>query len=135
MKPFDLASLQAKHLPRLDWRTLLSPREGTVISEDDQTAYEKYFRQFVDAKMCVGCGSQLGCKGTGEAMDILDGLMHATFVWGIAHGEGGCSKCGYPARALHYDIGGIKSLQLILQYHPDELTVATKKDYNYGNEN
>lgn len=31
----------------------------------------------------------------------LSGLL-GTFQWGIAHGEGRCANCGWPARAYHY---------------------------------
>jgi hypothetical protein len=51
----------------------------------------------------------------------------AKFTWAIAHGEGYCNnlvdgkRCCYPARAYHYDVGPIKRLVLILQYHPSGL--------------
>lgn len=45
------------------------------------------------------------------------------FEWAIAHGEGRCGKCGWPARRYHYlTIPGTTKegrLILILQYHPD----------------
>ena len=45
------------------------------------------------------------------------------FRWGIVHGEGNCTECGWPARAYHeiVDPDGGKPLarfSRILQYHP-----------------
>jgi len=67
-------------------------------------------------------GGMLGnfdCLNCGER---LDGFL-GTFTWGIAHGEGKCSKCGWPCRAYHNpkDAEGDifdRRLQIILQYHP-----------------
>ena len=42
-----------------------------------------------------------------------------TFQWGLAHGEGSCTSCGYPGRGKHYiDLGedGELSLPVILLY-------------------
>jgi len=36
---------------------------------------------------------------------------------GHRYGEGSCRECGYPARAYHRNVGPIKFLQVILQYH------------------
>lgn len=57
--------------------------------------------------------------------ESLDGAL-GTFQWGLAHGEGACSKCGWPARAYHSPQHEGESLfsspiQFILQYHPDHV--------------
>lgn len=55
--------------------------------------------------------------------------LYAGFHWGIQHGCGSCSKCGWPARAYHFvmDENGIeRRLVIVLQYHPDEVKVARK---------
>lgn len=51
------------------------------------------------------------------------------FRWGIAHGEGFC-RCGYPGRA-HHDIPNIGRItNLILWYHPSDLSFDRKPGYN-----
>lgn len=69
----------------------------------------EYFKRFIKpTENCPLCGATIG------------GIF-GTFEWGIAHGEGGCSNCGYPARAYH-NIEGMGSIKnLILFYHPNEL--------------
>lgn len=70
---------------------------------------------------CCGCGQP------------LDGFM-GTFTWGIAHGEGACSKCGWPARAYHEpkdSDGNIfdRPFQMILQYRKKRpASVAAEED-------
>ena len=69
---------------------------------------------------CLHCG------------ETFDGMMHAlgvgaAMVWGLAHGEATCSKCGWPGRGMHYPKGADgKELwtarNLFLLYHPDEVT-------------
>ena len=116
-----LPELQAAHLPRLDWRELLV---GKDLTPDEEQTLADYFQHFVIPGPCIKCGAQQGGK---SEIDALLGLAH--FRWGIAHGEGQCSVegCGYPARALHYDVGPIKRLNLILQYHPDEVHSHSEK--------
>jgi hypothetical protein len=54
------------------------------------------------------------------------GGIFGTFTWGIAHGEGFCSACNYPMRANHKieHLGRISNM--ILPYHPKELSEPTK---------
>lgn len=101
-----LAELQARDIPRLDWRTILTVTGD--LSDSEQTEMDKYFRDFVDGEDCLSCGRTLG------------GLF-GSFTWTMVHGEGRCSNCDYPARALHYKVGPIARLQVILQYHPGVL--------------
>lgn len=86
-------------------------------------ASTEYLRQFVapvkvDGKTaCFHCGS------------VMDGMMAAlgmaaAYEWGLAHGEARCSKCGWPARGIHYpkDADGKElwtARNLFLAYHPD----------------
>lgn len=89
-------------------------------------ALRKYFRIFADVPIednsnIISGGSRcLGCDS------ILGGFL-GTFRYGIAYGEGACSKCGYPCRAQHHiqDEHGEDLMHIgpaVLQYHPDELT-------------
>jgi hypothetical protein len=50
--------------------------------------------------------------------------MGATFTWGLAHGEGHCSSCGYPTRMYHRRVEGVSTFPL--QYHPDEFARREK---------
>jgi len=120
---FNLNKLKAKQLPHVAASDFIAPKEGMESeSKPAMEAAEKYLHQFVKSDCCIGCSSQLGAK------DICDLILKApTFVWGIEHGEGFCSKCGYPARA-HHDIPNVGRIQnLILQYHPDELNSTEKE--------
>lgn len=109
-----LEDLQAANLPHCDWRSFITV-EGDLTPEET-AALDVYFQHFLPPGPCVKCGAAQGG-------DALDGLLgRAKFTWGIAHGEGYCSTtgCGYPARAYHYNVGPIRRLEMILQYHPDE---------------
>lgn len=117
----SLEALQAENLPRCDWRSFLKV-EGE-LSAEDIAALDAHFAHFLPPGACCKCGAQQGAK------DIMNQFLGAgKFQWGIKYGEGSCStpECGWPARAIHYDIGPIKRLGLILQYHPDECKPRTE---------
>lgn len=119
-----LGDLKNKNLPSMTFKNLkvkLNP-----VNEKDETyfkqkrilirAINEYLKKFVrleNSKLgnkCILCGSYLG------------GLL-GTFEWGLAHGEGHCRACGYPARAKHvikFKLGEL-AVNQILQYHPREL--------------
>lgn len=111
----DLTALKAAHLPRMSWRDIL---KGTDIAPADEASLFDYFSTFLPPGPCAGCGATLGVKDNNPLSAILG---RATFTWGLAHGEGYCLQCGYPARAYHRVPELIDHLTLILQYHPDEL--------------
>ena len=117
----ELQRLKDANLPRLNWRDVLSVKGADPLPVGDELALQGYFSRFVKPGPCICCGAQQGAK------DILDGLLNARFTWGIAHGEGFCSNCTWPARAYHFDVGPIKRFEMILQYHPDELNVRQKE--------
>ena len=78
-----------------------------------------YLSAFLPPGPCVRCGAVLG----GSAENLLAAAF-GTFTWGIAHGEGTCGRCGYPARGIHrVDLGegATATFPGILQYHPDGL--------------
>lgn len=112
--------LKNAHLPRCDWREFLkftpSP-EQPFLPQKDVDALDEYFKHFLPPnKDCIKCGAQQGVE---SPLDIF--LGKGLFRFGIQHGEGRCMMggCNWPARAIHYDIGPIKKLEMILQYHPD----------------
>lgn len=121
----SLKALQEAQLPRLDWQEVLKVGDPSELTEADYTAMRDYFRQFVrSANGCIKCGAQQG----GNMLDAFIGKAH--FTWGLANGEGFCSNCKYPARAYHRKVGPIDFLNLILQYHPDELSDKSPSDPN-----
>lgn len=113
LTPAKLKELEST--PRLNWRDLLNIK-GELTPEDIQ-ALDKYFSHFVHPDptgKCLNCGL------------VQDGLMAALlggFRWGLAHGEGFCSRCQYPARAYHFSVGPIERLNVLLQYHPLEVKI------------
>lgn len=122
----NLATMQAANLPRLDWRTMLKG-DLDKLSSEDVAALDTYFQHFIQLDFtddpehrCPCCQSSFGKDGlVGWFMAGADG--HATLEWDIAHGEAFCSRCKYPFRVYHRDVGPIKFLNLGLPYHPDEL--------------
>lgn len=89
---------------------------------------EAYFSQFVrpvhrDNKP----ENEMVCFHCGEPLTGMMAFMMARgggFQWGIAHGEGFCGNCRWPARAYHFakkadgtDLFTVRNL--VLQYHPE----------------
>ena len=93
-------------------------------------AIDAYLAPFVKYQPKVPC---INC-GTLQSNGIVTALLGG-FTWGIAHGEGHCDHCGWPARAYHEipdPKGGepLAKFSLVLQYHPAEL--KTKEPTNVG---
>ena len=77
-------------------------------------------------------GSRLCLK----CLRVLDGVL-GTFQWGLASGEGKCSKCGWPCRAHHVPkldgeniFDGV--LEQMLQYHPNHVRSTNQADRPKG---
>lgn len=121
MKSFQ--DLKNEHFPYCDWRDFLkyTNPDGSKPSRQDEEALDHYFQHFVYSPegLCIKCQQP---QGNASMSDII--LNRGRFRWGLRPGEGQCSTggCGYPARAIHRDIGPIKELLLILQFHPDVIT-------------
>ncbi len=52
------------------------------------------------------------------------------FTWGLAHGEGHCHECGWPARLYHFvklPDGKDDRIVRLLQYHPDGISLRKAK--------
>lgn len=105
-------------LPRLNWRDMFAAEDG--ITPEDEAAMDSYFAKFVkmDGGKCINCARTQG--------GFRAALIGGGFTYDLTHGEGHCRTCGYPGRANHYDIGPIKSLEVILQYHPSQLTLKSE---------
>ena len=124
----QLETMKAAQLPRLDWRTLVASG-ADELSADDTSALDDYFKQFIQLEFkedseckCPCCQSNFGKNGIVSFL-MADAEGYATLEWGIANGEAACSKCRYPYRVYHRDVGPIKFLNIGLPYHPDELSV------------
>ena len=88
-------------------------------------ALNKYLEQFAkpirhDEKKSNFLVGDLECLNCGR---VLNGAL-GTFQWGLCHGEGTCSNCGWPCRLYHSpkdDEGAIfeGTLERMLQYHPN----------------
>lgn len=72
----------------------------------------EYLSDFVFSEKCLGCEHD------------MTGIL-GMFQWGIQHGEGNCSNCGYPARAYHRVPDVVNWQNMVLQYHPKTLTEKT----------
>ncbi len=88
------------------------------------SVFAKPVRRNGGAEFVVGSHECLKCGKP------LSGLL-GTFQWGLVNGEGSCSECGWPARAYHEpadDEGKIfdRILEIVLQYHPDNVTATNK---------
>lgn len=119
----ELQRLKDAAIPRAQWSDVLTVTGEGKFTPEEETALANYFAHFAkpDDGKCICCGAK---QGGG----LMDGLMgNAKFRWGLAHGEGFCDVCKYPGRAYHFDMGPIKRMECILQYHPDELTPKKSK--------
>ena len=115
-------------IARFDWRSVMNATADTPAATIK--VLDDYFSQFVavplkeveggkpeiQSQNCVGCGEML----TGFAALLGRG----GFRWGLAHGHGNCSGCGWPAVAHHFikdehgeDVVTLRNF--ILQLHPD----------------
>lgn len=133
MSQQNLESMKTACLPRLDWRTMVSSG-ADQLSPEDIAALDSYFNQFVQVdfaedaeRRCPCCQSSFGKNGlVGWLMSGAPG--HATLEWGLVNGEAFCSRCQYPFRVYHREVGPIKFLSVGLPYHPDELTNAVESE-------
>lgn len=120
-----------KTVQKLNWRTFMSAKDETP--EETIRALTTHFEHYVqptwkkaedggvtfaDGQPCVSCGKDFNPDLAGF---LLNG---GGFEWGLVHGEGRCSNCGWPATGHHFvkDENGDEVMTLrnfVLQYHPD----------------
>lgn len=101
--------------------------EDALALIDALNEYFSIFAKPVKRYQPGGMFGNLNCFKCGEA---LGGAL-GTFQWGIRSGEGNCSHCGWPCRAHHRpkndgDAIFNRCLVMILQYHPDNVTVKNE---------
>lgn len=125
---FDLEALKAKNLPPCKHETIgfdvaVNCPAGPLRDEAMKARAtklelaDKYLKNFVYLDgLCPGCDKHLGGPGGTFGWASLDAP-------GTATGEGGCTNCGYPARAHHPmdEVMGIK--HFALAYHPSVLVI------------
>jgi hypothetical protein len=115
-----LEEMKALNLPRLKAADITEPKEGQEIPAWYPAKLDEYLSHFVKPSEKDGC---IRCET--QQTDILGALMGG-FTWGIAHGEGFCGTCRWPARAYHFlkddDGKDLLTFRVLLQYHPDELS-------------
>lgn len=125
-----------KTVEKMDWRTMIDAKEDTPA--ETIAALDKYFAGFAqpditekDGKKVLGNQPCIKCDEPLSG-DLISGLFgKGGFTWGLAHGEGHCKNCGWPARAYHFikhddgsELATIRNV--ILQYHPDYVTERKK---------
>lgn len=105
-------------IERCNWRDFIEAGDDTPA--DVLKALDEHFRHYAKSGTpCPGCGATLFVGA-----DDFVGMLTATFRWGIVHGEGNCSNCGWPA-TVHHSIRDADGEELIflrnygLAAHPD----------------
>ena len=107
----------------------------SITGEDAETItapLAEYLSQFATPNYNPAGGMLSGSISCLKCDRPLNGML-GSFQWGLAHGEGQCSGCGWPARGRHRptDADGEQifdgPLEMVLQYHPDEVT--TRQDH------
>lgn len=104
----------------------LLPTDIFTVSDDmpaeDMAALTEYLSAFAPPKNAAGEFACINCETVMDGMRAMFGIG-AAYEWGIVHGEARCSKCGWPARGMHYvkrpDGAEVVSItNLFLPYHP-----------------
>lgn len=121
-----LATMQA--LPRLKWQDLFAAKDAKADPANlaKLAVIDVYLSKFLnpasETNPCICCGApQTGIMGL---------LMGIGFRWGIVHGEGACTGCGWPARVYHFinaaDGSLLLQFDLLLQYHPAAVEIRKR---------
>ena len=121
-----LAELQSRDVPRVRATDYFSKPDaadaaGDAVAVEELARWDAYLAQFAkltDAE-CLCCGTSLRCPlGVG---------VFGGFEWGLVHGEGRCSTCGYPMRG-HHEVEGLGSIRnLFLPYHPSTIVLPPEE--------
>ena len=108
MKKIPLSVLRTTNFPRMSLDKFFEMGGKLLHETPNRAALDEHLKKFVvpdKDRKCIRCG----------AYDY-------GFSWGITHGEGNCTRCGWPARAYHYASKEENcTINTILQYHPDEV--------------
>lgn len=122
-----LAALRARDIARVRASDYFTKNDDADPEADAELArWDEYLSGFakLEGGRCLCCGDRLGGSVLERAMGTVGGVE-----WGLAYGEGHCSRCGYPMR-VHHRVEGLGRINnLILPYHPSTLygTADTKE--------
>ncbi|HSX22864.1 MAG TPA: hypothetical protein VLE97_08845 [Gaiellaceae bacterium] len=115
-----LAALQARNVARVRAADYFTKKDDAGAEADAELArWDEYLSGFAKLEdgRCLCCGDRLGGHLLEKAMGLVGGVE-----WDLAHGEGHCSRCGYPMRG-HHRIEGLGQISnLFLPYHPSTLS-------------
>ena len=116
-----LAALQSRDVPRARVADYFNTRPAAEVDQElaRLEAYLTQFAKLTDAK-CLCCGTSLLCP---FGMGVFGG-----FEWGLVHGEGRCSTCGYPMRGHHRVEGFGVIRNLFLPYHPSTIVLPPEDE-------
>ena len=115
-----LAALQARDVARVRAADYFTKKDDADAEADAELArWDDYLAGFakLEGGRCLCCGDRLGGSILERAMGTVGGVE-----WGLAYGEGHCSRCGYPMRVHHRVEGLGRITNLILPYHPSTLS-------------
>lgn len=87
------------------------PEGATPELIEDLGAYFNHFaKPTAEGNPCIVCGS-----------------WNSGFEWGLQHGHGHCSTCGWPAVAYHFitdrQTSQTRRIVAVLQCHPDDIEI------------
>jgi hypothetical protein len=112
-------------MPRVRWSDVLTGE----LSAQEQSILDAYFSRFTmsirdgdppETRRCPGCRSRVLGGLEGAMLGGAEG--NCTLQWALANGEATCTKCGWPYRVYHREIGGvIEFLAFSLPYHPEHV--------------
>lgn len=113
----------------------IKPKDITNAEHLDLIAiFDDYLKGFAPPEPAIEGSSYFlfGRTKCPNCNESLDGMM-GRFTWGLAHGEGKCAGCGWPARGIHRipdrDGTELAILNQVLAYHPDVVeTVKTDSE-------
>jgi hypothetical protein len=99
-----------------------------TLAEIETEELNEYLKNFVapvkggewgkDTTVCFHCGAFLAGSLVGQ-------LFGGGFRWGLAHGHGQCSSCGWPIQAYHFNpTPSVTRFSAILCVHPDNVKEA-----------
>lgn len=107
--------------------------EDQALLEKTLEEFDQYFKMFVKPTFRGlkedSPEKSMICFHYGEILTGLAAffLSKGGFQWGLAHGEGFCNYCKWPARAHHHPTKEngeelFNMRNVVLQYHPDYVT-------------
>jgi hypothetical protein len=122
--------MRARNLPHCKMSDYFAhPEAADGITAEKLKQLDEYLSAFTPLTAdgaCPRCDMRIG----GLVGAILGG-----FEWGIVHGEGHCTRCGWLMRGYHWPFGSDGDrLDLVLPYHPDSVTDKSTQEQERADE-